>query len=60
MKTCNRCGEEKPLDEFHRHARVRGGIRAYCKACNMAQVRAWRAANPERYKQTYIKKKSGE
>lgn len=33
MKTCSKCGTEKPLDEFHRDARKADGVRATCKAC---------------------------
>lgn len=46
MKTCRRCGAEKPLTEFHRHAKNGDGLQAYCKACSIASVRALHAANP--------------
>jgi hypothetical protein len=31
MKTCGRCGETKPLDQFHRSQR--DGRQLWCKAC---------------------------
>lgn len=41
-KTCTKCGETKPLDEFHRHSRMKDGRRPDCGACkNSAQKRQW-------------------
>jgi hypothetical protein len=37
MKRCPRCGELKPLSEFHRHKKRRDGVQVYCKACR-AQI----------------------
>lgn len=34
MKTCSRCRQEKPLLEFRKDARNRGGRRSECKACS--------------------------
>jgi hypothetical protein len=59
VKKCSRCGEEKPLDEFHKLARSRDGLRCECKTCKaaryqknreaiLAQRAAWRAAHPEK------------
>lgn len=65
MKTCRKCGEAKPLDDFYRMAGMRDGHRNECKACNLrdkaerhrqnpeparARVKAWQRANPERVK----------
>jgi len=33
MKRCARCGETKPLSEFHIHRGRRDGVQTYCKAC---------------------------
>jgi hypothetical protein len=33
MKRCARCGETKPLSEFHRHKNRRDGVQVYCKLC---------------------------
>lgn len=33
MKTCQKCKQEKPVAEFHRHSGRRDGLSAKCKAC---------------------------
>lgn len=38
MKRCTKCGEEKPLSEFHRDARTRDGLRCWCKVCAVADT----------------------
>jgi len=45
VKTCRRCGEKKPLDDFNRHARTLDGRQSYCRTCNRDYIRAWRAAS---------------
>ena len=35
MKTCNRCGLEKPLDAYPRHPGIKSGRSAVCKACKV-------------------------
>ena len=47
-KTCNKCGETKPLTEFHKHPTAADGHRGHCKECQQAIYRAWREANKER------------
>lgn len=47
-KPCNRCGETKPLAEFHRNAERKDGHRSQCKACVAESQRAYREANKER------------
>lgn len=42
-KTCTTCGETKPLDDFHRHAKSPQGRRSSCKNCVRAYDRARRA-----------------
>jgi len=32
-KKCTKCGETKPVSEFHRSQRLRDGRDIYCKAC---------------------------
>lgn len=45
-KTCSKCGETKPVEEFHRYvgpnARSRDGYRAQCKECRNAAERGRR------------------
>ena len=33
MKTCSKCQEAKPLDQFHQAKRNADGKSYYCKAC---------------------------
>ena len=50
MKLCRRCGEVKPLDEFHNKWSSKDGKSTYCKACANGYLREWRRNNPERTK----------
>jgi len=43
-KRCSRCGEVKPLTEFHRYARSRDGRQSYCRAGHLAAQREREAA----------------
>lgn len=47
-KTCTKCGETKPLDEFHRDRRNKDGKVGQCKPCACARSRAWAASNKGR------------
>ena len=42
MKTCTKCGQAKPEDEFYR---VKGRLLARCKPCTIADSRAWEVRN---------------
>lgn len=33
MKICTKCGEQKPLSEFHKDKYRRDGVRTSCKSC---------------------------
>jgi hypothetical protein len=59
MKTCRKCGEEKPLAQFSKTAAHADGLRHWCKVCDnnytraynkthIDQSKAWRKANAER------------
>jgi hypothetical protein len=41
-KTCKKCGEEKPLEAFHRDAAAKHGRRQRCKVCELAGIKARR------------------
>jgi hypothetical protein len=45
-KTCFRCGIEKCLDEFHRHAQMKDGHLNKCAQCTVTDVRSWRRRQP--------------
>ena len=38
-KVCKRCGRERPLHEFGRHARTADGLQTYCRECCAASVK---------------------
>jgi len=52
MRTCSKCGEEKPLtlEYFHRDkSNIRCGLIAYCcKVCRNKQTQKYREENPEK------------
>jgi hypothetical protein len=51
VKQCSKCGEQKPLNQFHRDKSNKDGLYAYCKTCACAKTAAWKQANPERNKE---------
>ena len=68
MKTCNKCGECKPLDAFAKRKDTRDGLNYKCKACDSAyqaeryklkseqikaNVRKWAAENPDKKRSNY-------
>lgn len=70
MKTCNKCGESKPLDAFSKNKTSPDGLNYKCKACDSAyqaeryktkaeQIKAnakrWAAENPDRKKENHAK-----
>src|SRR5579864_2456523 len=40
-KACTKCGEVKPLDQFHRRSSARDGRQPYCAACATADALEW-------------------
>jgi len=50
VKTCFKCGAEKPLTEFYKHPRMADGHVNKCKTCNKADVRVNRRKNLEYYR----------
>ena len=49
-KTCTKCGERKPLDDFFNHKSTKDGKEPRCKTCRKKQLRAYRINNPEKEK----------
>jgi hypothetical protein len=43
LKTCTKCGKEKPADAFKRRKHSADGLRNDCAACNAARTRVWAA-----------------
>lgn len=48
MKRCRVCGQEKPLDDFHRNSRAKDGRQSRCKECGCRSAREWNEANRDR------------
>lgn len=44
-KPCRKCGEVKPLSEFHRQRDMKDGHRHNCKVCHRAASQNWYARN---------------
>jgi len=49
VKTCARCGDEKPLNEFYANKKSKDGKGSYCRPCNNERTVEYRKANPEKY-----------
>jgi len=50
MKTCSKCGVEKPVNEFQERPDTKDGLRSECKACISARNKARYYANAEQVK----------
>lgn len=63
MKTCKKCGQTKPLDDFHRESKAHDGRTFYCKECNKKKARDWYANNVDHAKErmrTHNRTRAGE
>ena len=52
MKTCTKCNETKPLEEYHKH---RAGRYPACKACRSKSSRKYYQENLEKYRESQRK-----
>jgi hypothetical protein len=52
MKKCSRCDTEKPTSEYHKDRGNKDGLYSYCKPCARAKTAAWKAADPERSRES--------
>jgi hypothetical protein len=55
QKVCSRCQRAKDTTEFHRRARAKDGLQAWCKECSRAAVAAHQKADPEAYRDYHRK-----
>ena len=46
MKKCPKCGEQKPLSEFHKNKSSKDGLARMCAICSTIQSRDWYRKNP--------------
>lgn len=61
-KTCNKCGAEKPLEDFPKVGNKTDRRRPECKECRRAATKAFREADPtwpERQRTSILKYKFG-
>lgn len=59
MKHCNKCGELKPLSDFHRESQSSDGLKHTCKVCRSAYERSdARVAARRKYHQSIAAKKN--
>ena len=49
MRTCTRCGIEKPIEEFGFKYRERGIRQSWCKPCYVEYKRVWYLENREKH-----------
>lgn len=50
-KVCFKCGEEKPLESFSLHKKMKDGHLGKCKSCACAYSKQHREDNPEHYRE---------
>ena len=46
QKTCSKCGERKPMTEYHKQKGTSDGLRSACKACKLKADSEYAAAHP--------------
>jgi L-lysine 2,3-aminomutase len=50
VRTCARCGEERPIEDFPERVLGSGRRHGHCRACKAAYQREWYARNAARHK----------
>jgi hypothetical protein len=56
-KVCSRCGQEKPLSDFHKRKDRKCGVVGFCKVCAKIRGQNWRKTKQaEQYTRNYWRK----
>ena len=50
MKTCSKCGIEKPFEDYFKDKRAKDGSYSHCKECNRLETKKYRIGNDEKFK----------
>lgn len=73
-KTCTKCAQTKPLEDFYRRPEGQIGVKSWCKACchagrrkwhelnttaEVARVAKWRAENPRKVMDAELRRRYG-
>lgn len=58
-KRCSKCGEEKGVESYGRHAETKDRLRPECYPCAAAAARARRKANPDENRAYQLRLKYG-
>ena len=56
MKTCSKCGVEKPLEDYSKEKRRKDGLCGTCRECKAAEHRAYRERNPDKRRDNHYRK----
>ena len=55
MKYCKWCKTEQPIENFHKHKKMKDGRINKCSSCVVASVAKWRVKNPDCRKKEHAK-----
>ena len=55
-KICTRCKQSKPLTEFGKNNRGKGGLHQRCKVCNVEVQRCWKQKKKQQNPDEYYRK----
>lgn len=48
VKTCRKCGEDKPLSNYHKDRHCKDGLRVFCKPCAIAIRKSFKTSEERR------------
>ena len=55
MKKCNKCGDDNPLNEYHKDKNNKDGHKNICKTCRLLVQEEYVKNNPNKIKESYEK-----